>query len=302
MEPHAEVAPLVRGVKRIAAVTAVLALIGMLVLAGAPLGPSTSSVPHPSPSSAVTATSVSVVSNASTGYPPLKGNFSGPALLSQNATHAYTLNATGGPAYSSSGTAIGTITYFVSIVGTNTTGVNFLPSSGAVPNGTAQADLTVTSVVQTLSLKIEYTSVYRAENVSINLTYTIHVVQPYVLSGILVVGSQSVLAFSIQLSLDGRPVGSIAIPALAAHAVYNFSYDYVTLPLGAGSHTFVLTLPFPHGQVHFANGQQSYSVPFYVAGAPPNYTYYYVLGVVAFVAVVLISLLYVGSRRPGAPR
>ncbi len=299
MEPDAEVAPLV---SRLRAGAAALAVIGVALLAisAAPLGATPFDLGLSGHGSVPSTASASVTS---IGYPPLKANITGPSVVGQNKTYEYLLNASGGPAYARNGTEVGNITYWASVAGTNTSSVSFLPSKGALPNSTAYpVELDTSAIVQTLTITVEFASLYEHLNESTNVTITVHVVAPYVLTGKVVAGPQTVLAFGILVTLGGRPVGSIAIPTLTPNEVYNFTFDYTTLPLGPGYHTFVLSLPSPHGQVHFANGKQSYAITFYVEGPPVSYTDYYVLGVVAFVAVVLISLLYVGSRRPGAPR
>ena len=277
-------------------------LVALLVISAIPSGSTVARIPY----SGVGPTASTTVSlpSASSSYPPLKANVTGPRIVGQNKTYDYVLRATGGPAYTANGTEVGNITYWASVTGANTTSVSFLPNTGLVPYPVAGPPvmLATSGVVQTLTITVEFASLYGSLNESLNVTITVRVVAPYVLTGEVVAGAQTVLSFNIQVMLSGTVVGSITIPTLTAKETYNFTFDYTTLPLGPGYHTFVLTLPSAHGQVHFANGQQSYSITFYVEGPPANYTDYYVLGAVAFVAVVLISLLYVGSRRPGAPR
>ena len=300
VEPHAEVAALVSRSRALAVAMAV-GVVALLAISVIPVG-SVPSVTSPS-GSRFMGSGPSRASSPSS-YSPLKANVTGPKVVGQNKTFEYVLMAHGGPAYAANGTEVGNITYWASVAGTNTTSVSFLPSTGTVPNSTSgyPVELDTSGIVQTLTITVEFASLYEKLNESLNVTITVHVVAPYILTGKVVAGAQTVLSFAIPVTLDGTIVGAITIPTLTPKEVYNFTFDYTTLPLGPGYHTFVLTLPSPHGQVHFANGQQSYSITFYVEGPSANYTDYYVLGVVAFVAVVLISLLYVGSRRPGAPR
>ena len=300
VEPHAEVAALVSRSHTLAAALALI-VVALLAISATPVG-SVASVTTPSGSRSM-GSGPSLTSPFSS-YSPLKANVTGPKVVGQNKTFEYVLMAHGGPAYAANGTEVGNITYWASVAGTNTTSVSFLPSTGTVPNSTSgyPVELDTSGIVQTLTITVEFASLYEKLNESVNVTITVHVVAPYILTGKVVAGAQTVLSFAIRVTLGGTIVGAITIPTLTPKEVYNFTFDYTTLPLGSGYHTFVLTLPSPHGQVHFANGQQSYSITFYVEGPPANYTDYYVLGVVAFLAVVLISLLYVGSRRPGAPR
>lgn len=239
---------------------------------------------------------------ASGNYPPLTGSVNGPTVLALNGTSRYFLNATGGPAYAPNGTLIGNLTFYASIVAGNTSGISVSPSFGAIPNASYPVVLSVNAVTQVVDLDVEYASVYRSENVSINITYQIHVTAPYVLTGEIQAGNQTVTDLSIQVSLDDVVVGSISIPTLTPKEDYNFTYDYVVVSLSSGYHTFTLTLPTQHGQVHFANGALSYSYTFYISGPAPSYTLYYVLGAVALVGVILIFLFLVGARRRGGSR
>lgn len=234
---------------------------------------------------------------------PLTGTVDGPSVVGVNATADYLLNATGGPAYASNGTLVGNLTYYASVAASNTTGISVAPSFGAVPNDTNYTIyLTVGAVAEPMTLIVEYTSVYQTENVSLNVTVSINIVTPYVLTGEVVASNATVLPFSIAVYLDTVYVGSIPVPTLTPHQGYNFTFDYDTVGLSTGYHTFVLQMPSQHQQVHFPNGQYTYSMTFYITGPSPSYTLYYVLGAVAFVGVILISLILVGARRRGGTR
>lgn len=239
---------------------------------------------------------------ASPTYPPLTGSVSGPSTLGLNSAHYYILHATGGPAFALNGTQIGNLTFRASLAAINTTAVSLTPTFGAIVNGSYQVSLSVGNVSEAVTIQVEYSSVYQQLNVSLNVTYVVQVVQPYILSGLIQAGSESVLPFQIQVSLDGTPVGMISIPRLSPNQEYNFTYNYLTSGLSSGSHTFTLTLPTQHGQVHFAGGALSYQFTFYVPGPAPDYTLYYALGVAAFIGVILIFLILVGARRRGGSR
>jgi hypothetical protein len=239
---------------------------------------------------------------AAPNYPPLTGSVQGPTALGVNTAHFYKLVATGGPAFALNGTQIGNLTFHASVVASNTTGVSVSPTYGAVSNGSYEVSVAVGNVSQVVNLQVEYVSVYQTQNVTLNISYGIQVVHPYVLTGLIQAGGETVIAFSIQVSLDGQVVGALPIPALTPKEEYNFSFDYIVTGLSAGYHTFTLTLPTQHGQVHFAGGALSYQYTFYISGPAPNYTLYYVLGVVALVGVILIFLIFVGARRRSGSR
>lgn len=246
--------------------------------------------------------SVPAARAAAPTYPPLTGSVIGPSAVGVNTARFYTLNATGGPAFALNGTQVGNLTFYATIVAGNLTGVSVSPTYGALTNGTYNVNVAVGNVSEVVELQVEYVSVYLTENVTLNVSYAIQVAYPYVVTGLIQAGNETVTAFNMQVTLDGTQVGSISIPVLTPREEYNFSFDYVTTGLSAGYHTFVLTLPTQHGQVHFAGGALSYSVTFYVAGPATNYTLYYVLGAAAFVGVILIFLFLVGARRRGGSR
>ncbi len=231
---------------------------------------------------------------------PLTGSVTGPTVLGYNATHFYTINATGGPAYSSSGVMIGNITYYISLSATNLTKVSMSPTKGVLINSTAQfSSLTVSNVSETVTIHVMISSVYLDQNQSINLTYDVLVVKPYTLTVTITAGPNStILSFMIDIYLDGSYAGDYKVPTLTPSEVYTINWLYASAPLSAGTHTFTLEIPTADkGLVTFANGQGSYSYSFYITGPAPDYTLWIVLGVVAFVAVAFISLILVGGRR-----
>ncbi len=231
--------------------------------------------------------------------PAVTGNITGPTVVSTGTNATFYFNGTGGPAYSTSGTVVGNISWVATVAGTNTTGVTVSPTSGNLTlTSPAKTTVAVGSVIQTLTLTIELSSKNSSANESTNVTWVFHVVQPYTMTLYLVVGSSSgVAAFNITIFLDGDPVGSLAIPALAAGATYTATFRYASLGLGVGEHTFTASLAQEHGLVTFGSGATSVSEQFYVAGAPPSYTLWYVAGIVAFFGALFIIVTRVAARR-----
>ncbi len=246
-------------------------------------------------------------SSASSGLTPATGsvtaNITGPSVVALRASTTYIIQATGGPAVAPNGTIIGNLTYFAQVLGSNLTGVTLTPTSSLILNGTpGRPILEVANTTEVLTIQVEVTSVYQTQNQSINITYLVHVVQPYVVQATLVTGSANVGQFTILVALDGTQVGNVSVPNLDANQNYQFSYSYVTLGLSAGTHTFTLTLLVPRGLVTFGNGQNSYSVSFYVPGPTPNYSLWYLAGAVAFLGTIFILVTRLAARRRGAAK
>ena len=232
------------------------------------------------------------------------GNITGPALVGYTSSHEYTLQATGGPAFNPNGTQVGNLTYYASVAGQNLTGVTVSPSTGTFVNGKPQTtQLGVGNVSETLTIAVEISSVYQHSNKSINLTYAVTVVQPYVLTLHLLAGpTVAIASFNLTVDLDGTPVGSILVPALTPKEAYVATFSYPTLGLGAGEHTFTVSLANEHGLVTFPGGATTYSTSFYVAGPAPNYTIWYLAGAVAFFGAIFIFVTRVAARRRSPTR
>ena len=235
---------------------------------------------------------------------PVTGSVHGPRVIATQGTTHLTVSATGGPAFAANGTQIGNLTYYASIAGNDLTGVSVVPSSNGFVLGQNQSPLLeVGATPEVLTLTFEIASVYQRENVTTNLTYTITVVQPYVVAATIVnSGTTTVLAFTVSVDLDGTLVGNVSVPSITPSGEYNLSFQYATLGLSAGEHTFSLSLADARGLVTFAGGATSYSVSFYVPGASPDYTVWYVFGALAFVGVLFIFATRVAARRRGAVR
>jgi hypothetical protein len=234
----------------------------------------------------------------------LTGSVSGPTVLGLNGRASYTINATGGPAYAPNGTQVGNVTFYASLQASNTTGMNFTPSQFKITNGTFPGGrLSVNDLVQLVTILVMISSTNATANDTINVTYSVHVVQPYSVTATIVDRSNAtVLAFVVYVALDGATVGNVSVPSLTPGASYALAYQYVTLGLGTGWHTFTISLANEHGLVAFANGALTYSATFYIPGAATDYTLWYVAGVVAFFGVLFIYATRVAARRRGALR
>ncbi len=234
----------------------------------------------------------------------VRGNITGPSVLGINANQRYLIQATGGPAVAANGTMVGNITYDASVSGADLTGVQITPTSSAILVGTPGRPLLQAGAVpQVLTISVEIMSVYRTQNASINFTYTVDVVQPYSVAATIVnPDNTSVASFRVLVSLDGTPVGNVSVPTMLPHSDYNLSFQYATVGLASGWHTFTLSLGSSHGLLRFANGATEYSAQFYVPGPAPSYTLWYVIGVLAFVGVLFIFGARLGARRRSPTR
>ena len=232
------------------------------------------------------------------------GNVTGPTILSTGGNGTYRINATGGPAFASNGTKIGSLSYYASVGAANVTGITISPASANFTSAQAKSlNLSVSSVAEEVTITVMVSSVYHKQNQSINLTYGVHIVVPYVVSAKIVNGANTtVLSFPVVIDLDGSPVGTVTVPTLLPNRDYNLSFRYPTLGLSSGEHTFSISLTSEHGLVRFSNGLTTYSTSFYVTSAAPNDTLWYVAGVVAFFGVLFIFATRVAARRRGVGR
>lgn len=232
---------------------------------------------------------------------PLTGSIHGPTVVGVGLTATYTVNASGGPAEAPNGTQVGIYSFSASYSAANTTGAGFTPTSGVLVNQSVRLTLSAPNVTESLTLYVSVTSSLNGSgNVSTNLSLTVSIVQPYHLSAVLQVASSSGTSpFNLSVQLDGQAVGAVAIPALTGGTSYPLSFNYVSSGLSPGWHTFTISLAQEHGLVQFAGGQTTFTQSFYVSGPPPDYTFYILGGVVAFVGVVFIWTTRVGARRRG---
>jgi len=232
------------------------------------------------------------------------GNLTGPTILSIGENATFSINASGGPAFNANGTKVGNFTYFASVAASNLSGVSISPAKGNLTgNRSARTSLDVGPNAESVVITVMVSSVYQKQNQSINLSATVAVVVPYVVTAEIINGpSATVLSFPVVIDLDSNPIGTVTVPTLIPGASYNLTFRYPTLGLSSGDHTFSISLANEHGLVHFANGQTSYSTTVYVAPGATNYTVWYVTGAVAFLGVLFIFATRVAARRRGALR
>jgi predicted DNA-binding ribbon-helix-helix protein len=234
---------------------------------------------------------------------PVTGNLTGPTLLATGATGRYEVNGTGGPAFLPNGTKVGNLTFYASVSATNLTGVSISPASAALVGAPFRTNLVVGATAEVVTIRVLIASVYQHQNQSINLSYAVVVVVPYVVTATIVDSSSAtVLSFPVQVTLDGAPVGVVTVPTLTAGQTFNLSYTYTTVGLSPGEHTFSISLATEHGLVVFASGATVYSTSFYVQGPAPSYTLWYLAGAVAFFGVLFIFVTRVAARRRSALR
>ena len=232
-------------------------------------------------------------------YPTLKGNITGPTVIGYHAEKRFWINGTGGPATLNNGSIVGNVTFYASVTGANTTGVSIVPSEGVITNVSGYATLlTVTNITEVLTIVVELTSVYDKQNVSLNMTYAVNVVEPYTLTlNLLSQTSATILPFTLTVDLDGAPVGTVSVPTMTGKSSYVATFQYATLGLAPGEHTFTVSFANEHGLVTFAGGGTTYSTSFYVPGPAPSYTLWYVAGAVAFFGAIFIFVTRVAARR-----
>jgi hypothetical protein len=237
------------------------------------------------------------------GTSAVTGAVTGPTIVSTSSTTPYQVSGFGGPAVSANGTVVGNITFYASVVGPNLTGVTFLPSEGNFTSNQSQtSDLAVGNATETITIDLMVSSVVHGKNQSVNSTFTVTIVQPYVISTTIVASSSGVTTFNVFVTLDGAVIGNVSVPALSAGGTYKLKFEYPTLGLSPGDHTFAISLTQEHGLVTFANGQTQYSETVYVTGPAPDYTLWYVAGIVAFFGAIFIFVTRVAARRRGAAR
>jgi hypothetical protein len=234
---------------------------------------------------------------------PVVGSIAGPTGVGTGLKANYVVHATGGPAFAPNGTQTGILAYRASIAALNTTGALISPTSGVLVNQTVTLSLIAPNLTESLTIYVLLTSSVsgtNSTNSSTNISYQVAIVQPYhVMATILVASAQSVGAFSITVTLDGQPVGSVAVPTLSPGASYPLSFFYVAAGLSSGWHTFAMNVAPEHGLVAFSGGSTAFTQQFYVPGSPPDNTVWYVAGASAFVAALFIFTTRLGARHRG---
>lgn len=237
--------------------------------------------------------------HATANYPTITGTISGPTVVGRALHAQYTVTGTGGPAFTLTGARVGNITYNATLSGTNVSTASIKPATGNINSGQVVLQLTAPNVTGGMTLRVQLTSSYQRVNMSSNLTFSIQVVQPYILSGILVAGATPVTGFNMTVTVDGTPVGQVTVPAIAANGTYTFTFNYVPQSLAPGWHTIAVSVTPQHGLVTFLGGVQEMSTQFYLTSPPPNYVLDFGVGIAALAAAVFIWGSVVGARRRG---
>lgn len=238
------------------------------------------------------------------GTPSVTGSFTGPAVVATGSTTQFHISGYGGPAFSANGTLVGNISYFTTLVASNLTGISISPPTAKFThNNTITANLVSGDATETLSIQVMISSVGHGKNQSTNLSLTVHIVRPYVISTTVVNSSPSVVTgFTLDITLDDRVIGNATVPTLQPAGKYVVTFSYATLGLSSGEHTFGISLAQEHGLVTFSGGQTQFSETVYVTGPPPDYTVWYIAGIAAFFGAIFIFASRVAARRRGATR
>jgi len=228
----------------------------------------------------------------------------GPTLVSTNSTTLFQVSGWGGPAISANGTLVGSVRFFSNLVAPNLTGVSLSPpTANFTRNRSIAVNLVTGGAAESLTISIEVSSTYSGKNESTNVSYQVNVVVPYVISATIVnPTSTTVTGFPVYITLDGNVIGVVNVSNLFAGQKFQLSYKYPTLGLSSGTHTFAVSLVQEHGLVTFANGQTVYTESVYVTGSPPDYTLWYIAGIVAFFGAIFIFVTRVAARRRGTAR
>ena len=223
----------------------------------------------------------------------------GPTVIGESLKAKYTLTASGGPAQAANGSFVGTISYRATLAALNTSGSLVTPPSGVLINGTATVVVTAPNATETITLSVAFTSSYQGKNATSNSTLAVDVIVPYRLSATLVVGNTSVAPFNLTVTLDGVPVGSVAVPGLSAGSSYPVTFSYAIAYLAPGWHTFAISLAQLHGLVEFSGGLDVLTSSIFVPEPTPDYTLWYLAGTIAFFGAICIWSASVGARRRG---
>jgi hypothetical protein len=241
--------------------------------------------------------------SATSSTPPFVGNITGPSYLAEQANATYELNASGGPAVVD-GSLVGGINFTTALSGPNLNGITATPVNGSITALGTPVPITVkaSNISETITLQVHLLSTLGRANETLNLTYTIQIKTPYIVSAVVRAGATPVLPFTVAVFLDGARVGNVTVPILVAYQAYQIVFRYGSPGLPSGYHTFTLSVLAEHGLVTFANGLSSFSTTFYVAPPPANYSVWYVAGVVAFFGALFIFATRVAARRRGPGR
>ncbi|MCI4330720.1 MAG: hypothetical protein L3K19_02590 [Thermoplasmata archaeon] len=234
---------------------------------------------------------------------PVTGGIAGPSEVGAGQKASYVVHANGGPAFAPNGTQTGILSYRSSLAGENTTGAVLSPPSGVLINQSITLSLIAPNLTESLTIFVLVTSSVsglNSTNTSNNFSFHVNIVQPFRLTATIVVSSaSSVGSFSITVTLDGQPVGTVIVPTLTPGSNYPLSFEYVAQGLAPGWHTFSMNVAPEHGLVTFSGGSTAFNQPFYVPGPAPDNSLWYLAGASAFVVALFIFTTRVGARRRG---
>jgi hypothetical protein len=235
---------------------------------------------------------------------PVTGSVSGPDIVATGSTTLFHVYGWGGPAVAFNATVVGSLKYYASVSGSNLSGISFTPATANITsNQSLGVDLAVASAVETITINVMISSTNDTLNQSTNVSTMVHIVAPYVVSATIVNSSTTaVTAFVVYVTLDGSVIGSVNVSGMPPGKTYQLTFEYATLGLSSGEHTFGISLVQEHGLVTFSNGLTQYTQTVYVSGPSPDYTLWYVLGIVAFFGALFIFASRVAARRRGAVR
>ncbi len=228
---------------------------------------------------------------------PLTARLTGPPAIAVKGKGNFYMVAFNGTAVDASG-LVGNYTFTTQLLGPNTTGAFVQPPSGAF--ATDNQTFTVGSISSpgTYTLAVSLVSHGPSGNETANFTRTFQVVTPYLLTATVYNPSnRTVTGASVEVLLDGKVLGSAGLTSLAPLTHATFTYNYTTLGLSPGEHTFTLVIQSVPGLLVFSGGAHTESISFYVQAAPANYTLDWEVGILLTVLAIFISLLIVAPRR-----
>jgi hypothetical protein len=233
-------------------------------------------------------------------YSNITEKTTGPSVVGESLKAEYNITASGGPAVAPNGTTVGFIDFNISLTGTNVTSASVQPPSGVLLNGSVIVTFTAPNLTEAVTMHIKLTSEYNGTNATQNFTDIVHIVAPYVLTGAIVAGPTGVSGFNMTVTVDGKPVGHVAVPSIQPGGSYQFSYDYVPgQGLAPGWHTIAVSVAPEHGLVSFPGGVQQLTLDFFITSPPPDYALDVAVGIAAFAVAVFIWGSVVGARRRG---
>ena len=228
---------------------------------------------------------------------PLTAHLTGPSVLALKGTGAFYMVAFNGTAVNTSG-LVGNYTFTTQLLGPNTTGAFVQPPSGAFATNNQTFTVGSISSTGTYTLAVSLTSHGPSGNETANFTKTFQVVTPYLLTATVYnPGNRTVTGASVEVLLDGNFLGSAGLTSLAPLTHATFTYNYTTLGLSPGEHTFTLVIQSVPGLLVFSGGSHSVSVNFYVQAPAANYTLDWEAGIVLALLAIFISVMIVVPRR-----